>query len=102
MRQERRKYRDRFRQTAEYQRKKQILDEKKALREARMQEVAYFNDNDEMILTKIDPTEDADLPAGMVRVNRGEAIGHYKVGKELTGEAFITNLEKANKRRVDE
>ena len=28
-------------------------------------------------------------------------MGHYKVGKELTGEAFIENLEAVNKRRVE-
>ena len=67
-----------------------------------MQEVAHFNDNDEMVITRIDVSMGADLPAGYVKVNRGEPVGHYKVGKELTGEAFITNLENINKKRVEE
>ena len=67
-----------------------------------MQEVAHFIDNDEMVLTKIDVSQTADLPAGYVKVNRGEAVGHYKVGKEMQGDAFITNLEAINKKRVEQ
>ena len=48
-----------------------------------MQEVAHFNENDEMVITKIDVSQTDDLPAGYVRVNRGEPVGHYKVGKEI-------------------
>ena len=66
-----------------------------------MQEVAFFNDNDEMVLTKVDGSKIEDLPKGYIKVNRGEPVGHYKVGKEITGEAFITNLENVNKRRVE-
>ena len=66
-----------------------------------MQEVAHFNENDEMIITKIDVSQTEDLPAGYVKVNRGEPVGHYKVGKEIQGEAFITNLEAINKKRVE-
>ena len=102
MRQERRKYRERYRQTAEYQRRKQLHEEKRREREARMQEVAFFNENDEMVLTRIDVSQGADLPAGYVKVNRGQPVGHYKVGKDLAGEAFITNLETINKKRVEE
>ena len=100
-RQERRKYRERYRQTAEYQRRKQLHEEKKREREARLQEVAHFNENDEMVLTKIDVSQTADLPAGYVRVNRGDPVGHYKVSKDMQGEAFITNLENINKKRVE-
>ena len=102
MRQERRKYRDRYRKTAEFQRRKQIYEERKRHKEAQMQEVAYFNENDEMVLTKIEGSKMDELPAGFVKVNRGEPVGHYKVGKEITGEAFITNLENVNKRRVEQ
>ena len=102
MREERRKYRDRYRKTAEYQRRKELYLERKRQREANMQEVAYFNEDDEMVLTKIDTQNNGgELPKGYVRVNRGEPVGHYKVGKELTGEAFIENLEAVNKRRVE-
>ena len=55
-----------------------------------------------MIITKIDVSQGDDLPAGYVKVNRGEPVGHYKVGNELSGEAFITNLENINKKRVEE
>ena len=67
-----------------------------------MQEVAYFDANDEMVITKVDGANAENLPEGYVRVNRGEPVGHYKVGKELTGEAFIKNLENVNKRRVEQ
>ena len=48
-----------------------------------MQEVAHFNENDEMVITKLDISQTADLPAGYVKINRGEPVGHYKVGKEM-------------------
>lgn len=54
-----------------------------------------------MVMTKISMEGGEDLPPGFMRVNKGEPFGHYKVGKELTGEAFITNLEQVNKRRVE-
>ena len=38
-----------------------------------MQEVAYFNENDEMVMTKIDNNEADNLPAGYVKVNKGQA-----------------------------
>ena len=65
-----------------------------------MHEVAFFNENDEMVITKIDGEKYENLPAGFVKVNRGEPIGHYKITKEMSGEAFITNLETINKKRV--
>ena len=102
IRQERRKYRERYRQTAEYQRRKQLHEERKRQREATMQEVAFFNENDEMVITKVDAGQTEELPAGYVKVNRGEPIGHYKVSKDMTGEAFITNLETINKKRVEQ
>ena len=67
-----------------------------------MQEVAFFNENDEMVITKVDCDQADELPAGFVKVNRGDPVGHYKVTKDMTGEAFITNLENVNKRRVVE
>ena len=65
-----------------------------------MHEVAFFNENDEMVITKIDGEKYENLPAGFVKVNRGEPIGHFKITKEMSGEAFITNLETINKKRV--
>ena len=62
LREERRRYRDRYRKTAEYQRRKELYLEKKRQREAHLQEVAYFNENDEMVLTKIDLRNGEELP----------------------------------------
>ena len=104
IRAERRKYRDRYRQTAEYRRRKEMIKEKRKQRDAQMQEVAYFNENDEMVLTKVKNDAAEDLPAGYVKVNRddpAQAPGHYKVSKNMTGEAFINNLETINKKRVE-
>ena len=67
-----------------------------------MTEVAYFNDNDEWCVTKIDVSKGGELPEGFVKVNRDEPIGHYRPGKDLTGEDFIRNLENVNRRRVNE
>ena len=64
--------------------------------------MAFFNENDEMVITKISNEEGETLPEGYVKVNRGEPVGHYKVPKDLQGEAFITNLETINKRRVEQ
>ena len=62
--------RNRYRQTAEYQRKKQLKDEWKRQREENLQEVAYFNENDEMVITKVDLRKtDGATPAGFVKVN---------------------------------
>ena len=67
-----------------------------------MQEVAHFNENDEMVISKLDLSQTAELPAGYVKINRGEPVGHYKVSKDMQGEAFITNLETINKKRVEQ
>lgn len=53
-----------------------------------------------MVLTKVSGDGSEPLPEGYVKVNRGEPIGHYKVTKDMSGEAFITNLETINKKRV--
>ena len=49
------KYRQKIRQTAEYQRKKQYKEERKRQLEAQLVEYCYFDGNDEMQITKIDP-----------------------------------------------
>ena len=79
-----------------------MREEQRRQRDAKLTEVAYFNENDEWIVTKIDLSDGGELPKGYVKVNRDEPIGHYRPGKEITGEAFIRNLENANKRRINE
>ena len=63
--------------------------------------MAYFDDNGEYVITKMDLSKDQELPEGFTKVNREEPIGHYRPGKDLKGEAFITNLENVNKKRVE-
>ena len=63
-----------------------------------MQEMAYFNENDEMVVTKVDIRKtNGAVPDGFVRVNLDEPIANFKVTKEMTGERFIENLENVNK-----
>ena len=55
-----------------------------------------------MIIKKVDraEVEQGKLPAGCVKVQRGEQVGTYRVTKDMTGETFISNLEQINKKRV--
>ena len=63
--------------------------------------MAYFNENDEMVITKVDVRKtNGAVPDGFVRVNLDEPIGNFKVTKEMTGERFIENLENVNKERA--
>ena len=60
--------------------------------------MAYFNENDEMVITKVDLRKtDGATPAGFVKVNLDQPIADFKVTKEMTGERFIENLENVNK-----
>ena len=101
LRRQRRKAREQYRNTIEYQRKKQLKEEQQQAREAEMQEVAYFNENDEMVMTKIDNNQADNLPAGYVKVNKGQALGTYKVEKNTSSEAFMEQLDKLNQQRVE-
>ena len=70
-------------------------------REANLQEMAYFNENDEMVITKVDMRKtNGDVPDGFVRVNLNEPIANFKVNEGMTGIKFIENLENVNKERV--
>ena len=67
--------------------------------------MAYFNENDEMVIEKVEKTEDSKpLPAGCVKIQRGETL-NYKIERDMMGgdqgEKFIENLERINKARVD-
>ena len=65
LRREKRKYKARLSQTAEFQQRKQAYLERKKKEEARLRTVAVFNDDDEMVLKKIDVTKyDGSLPKG--------------------------------------
>ena len=77
---------------------KEIKMERKRLREANLEEFAFFDENDEMVVLKVDKQKVEQLPAGYFRVNRDAPI--HKVSKDTTGEMFIKNLEKVNKERV--
>ena len=66
-----------------------------------MQEVAYFNENDEMVMIKVDNNEADNLPAGYVKVNKGQAQGNYKIEKNTSSEAFMEQLDKLNQQRVE-
>ena len=71
-------------------------------REARLRQVALFDDNDEMVMTKIDVTRHETLPEGYKYVNLDEPLATTKVTKDLTGDKFVSNLEQVNKKRVEE
>ena len=71
-------------------------------REARLRQVAYFDDNDEMVMTKIDVTKHETLPDGYKFVNLDEPLATTKVTRDLTGDKFVSNLEQVNKKRVEE
>ena len=63
--------------------------------------MAYFNENDEMVITKVDVRKtNGATPEGFVRVNLDEPIADFKVTKEMTGEKFIENLENVNRQRA--
>ena len=99
---ERRKYRQKYLATAEGQRRQQMLEDKRREKEAGLQEVAYFNENDEMVITKVEKNENPKtLPAGCVKIQRGQTM-NYKVEKDQMGEKFIENLERINKARVEQ
>lgn len=65
-----------------------------------MLDVAYFNDNDEMVIDKISRST-VNLPQGYVKLNRSETV-NFKVERDMTGEKFIENLERINKLRAEQ
>ena len=97
LRRQRIKYRQQYRRTSEYQRKKQIYEEKKRQYEESLQEYAYFDENDEMVIKKVTEAQQENLPQGYVKVDNGKVGAQFKVDKDMTGEAFISNLEEINK-----
>ena len=102
MRNEKKKNRLRYKQTAEYQRRKQAYEEKKQQIESRLRTVACFDDNDEMILKQIDVTQHDQLPEGYKFVHLDEKpLAVHRVTAEMSGETFIENLEMVNKQRVE-
>lgn len=63
--------------------------------------MAYFNTNDEMVITKVDLRKtNGKTPKGFVKVNLDEPMADFKVTKTMTGERFIENLENVNKMRA--
>ena len=99
---EKKKHHLRMKKTAEYQRRKKAYEEKKAQLESRLRTVACFDENDEMVLKKIDVTQHETLPDGFKFVHLDEKpLAVHKVTADLTGENFIENLEQVNKQRVE-
>ena len=63
--------------------------------------MAYFNENDEMVITKVDMRKTkGSVPDGFVRVNLNEPIANFKVDDKMTGIKFVENLENVSKERV--
>ena len=64
--------------------------------------MAYFNENDEMVITKVDMRKtDGETPPGFIKVDHDKPIGNFKVTSDMAGEKFIQNLEQVNKARSD-
>lgn len=63
-----------------------------------MTSVAYFDQNDEMVVKKVNLGENATLPNGCLLMENKPAV--YKVTRELTGDKFIENIESINRDRV--
>ena len=64
--------------------------------------MAYFNENDEMVVTKVDMRKtDGEVPEGFIKVNLDEPIADFKVHDGMTGEKFIQNLENVNRQRAE-
>ena len=69
--------------------------------ESRLRTVAFFDENDEMVLKKIDITQHETLPTGYKFVTLDEKpLPVLKVTTDITGENFIENLEQVNRQRV--
>ena len=66
--------------------------------ESRLKTVAFFDENDEMVMKKIDVTLHETLPAGYKFVYLDEKpLAVHKVTPDITGENFIENLEQVNR-----
>ena len=66
--------------------------------ESRLKTVAFFDENDEMVMKKIDVTLHETLPAGSKFVNLDEKpLAVHKVTPDITGKNFIENLEQVNR-----
>ena len=44
---------------------------------ASLQEYAYFNENDEMVVTRLTKQQEENLPAGYVKVNKGAPAAKF-------------------------
>ena len=61
--------------------------------------MCYFDENDEMVVEKME--QGAILPEGYAKLNRSQTV-NYKIERDMTGEKFIENLERINKRRIEQ
>ena len=97
IKEEKRRSRKMLRNTAEYKARMERFLIRKREYEQGLTSVAYFDENDEMIVKKINIGEGA-LPKGCLLMEERPTV--YKVTKDLTGEKFIQNIENINKERV--
>ena len=88
-----------LRNTAEYKARMERYLTRKREYEQSLTSVAYFDENDEMIVKRINIGEGA-LPKGCLLIEESPTV--YKVTKDLTGEKFIQNIENINKERVQQ
>ena len=76
-----------------------MAKEQRRKREENLQEVCYFNEDDEMVVEKVE--QGTVLPDGYAKLNRSQTV-NYKIERDMSGEKFIENLERINKRRVEQ
>ena len=88
--------------TQEYKRRKAAFLKRKQEFESSLTEVVTFNDNDEMVVKRIQINEGQALPKGCLAVSDGSAAV-YRVTKDmLQSDKFVNNLEQINAQRIKE
>ena len=87
IKEERRRSRKLLRNTAEYKVRLERYLSRKREYEQGLTTVAYFDDNDEMIVKKVNLGDGATLPKGCLLMEEKPSV--YKVTKDLSGEKFI-------------
>ena len=95
---ERRKARAKLHATAEYKARKAKLILRKREYERSLVDVATFDENDEMTVRRMPARS---VPAGCLLIEAPQESAQLQVPKEISGDRFIDNLEKANRDRVN-
>ena len=100
IKEEKRKARKILRSTAEYKARMERYLNRKREYEQGLTSIAYFDENDEMVVKRVNLGEGATLPKGALLMEERPTI--YKVTKDISGEKFIQNIENINKERVQQ